>query len=58
MMTDAEARINEDTEQAKRKLEKEIVGLVSEATEVIVDEKVDAKKDASLIAKALKGQGK
>jgi len=58
MMTDAEARINEDTEQAKRKLEKEIVGLVSEATEVIVDEKVDAKKDAALIAKALKGQGK
>ena len=57
-MTDAEARINEETEQAKRKLEKEIVGLVSEATEVIVDEKVDAKKDAALIAKALKGQSK
>src|SRR5689334_18083128 len=33
MLTDAEARIAEETEQSKRKLEKEIVGLVSEATE-------------------------
>jgi F-type H+-transporting ATPase subunit b len=56
MLADAEARINEETEQAKRKLEKEIVGLVSEATEAIVDEKVDPKKDAELIDKALKGQ--
>ncbi len=56
MLSDAEARINEETEQAKRKLEKEIVGLVSEATEAIVEEKVDSKKDAKLIDKALKGQ--
>lgn len=56
MLTDAEARINEETEQAKRKLEKEIVGMVSEATEAIVEEKVDPVKDAKLIDKALKGQ--
>lgn len=56
MMTDAEARINEETEQAKRKLEKEIVGLVSEATEAIVEEKVDPVKDAKLIDKAMKGR--
>lgn len=56
MLADAEARISEETEQAKRKLEKEIVGLVSEATEAIVDEKVDPKKDAQLIDKALKGR--
>ncbi|MES2971241.1 MAG: F0F1 ATP synthase subunit B [Patescibacteria group bacterium] len=56
MLKDAEARINEETEQAKRKLEKEIVGIVSEATEAIVEEKVDATKDSKLIDKALKGR--
>lgn len=56
MLADAEARIAEDSQQARRKLEKEIVGLVSEATEAIVDEKVDSKKDAELIDKALKGR--
>lgn len=56
MMTDATDRINEETEQAKRRLEKEIVGLVSEATEAIVEEKVDAVKDAKLIDKAIKGR--
>lgn len=54
MVTDAQARIDEDHRQAKQKLEKDIVGLVSEATEVIVNEKVDPKKDAELIDKALK----
>jgi F-type H+-transporting ATPase subunit b len=56
MLADAEARIAEETQQAKRKLEKEIVGMVSEATEAIVEEKVDATKDAKLIDKALKDQ--
>lgn len=54
MLKDAEARINEEAEQARRKLEKEISGLVSEATETVVEEKVDAKKDAELIDKAIK----
>ncbi len=56
MLIDAEARIAEESEQAKHRLEKEIVGLVSEATEAIVEEKVDTKKDAALIDKALKGR--
>ncbi len=56
MMADAEARIAEETEQSKRKLEKEIVELVSDATEAIVDEKVDSAKDAKLIDKAMKGR--
>lgn len=56
MLKDAEARIAEETEQSKRKLEKEILGIVSEATEAIVEEKVDAAKDSKLIEKALKGQ--
>jgi len=58
MMVDAEQRIKEETAQARRKLEKDIVGLVSEATETIVEEKVDAKKDAALIDKAMKGRKK
>lgn len=56
MMADAEARIAEETEQSKRKLEKEIVELVSDATEAIVEEKVDSAKDAKLIDKAMKGR--
>lgn len=56
MLADAEARINEESEQARRKLEREIVGLVSEATEAVVEEKVDAKKDAELIDRAIKGK--
>jgi F-type H+-transporting ATPase subunit b len=56
MFADAQARIEEESRQAKRKLEKDIVGLVSEATETIVHEKVDSKKDAELIDKAIKGQ--
>ncbi len=56
MMADAEVRINEETERAKRKLEKDIVGLVSEATEAIVGKKVDPKTDTELINKILKGR--
>lgn len=56
MLADAEARIAEETEQSKRKLEKEIVGMVSDVTEAIVEDRVDPKKDAKLIDKALKGQ--
>lgn len=58
ILADAEARIHEETEHARRKLEKDLVGLVSEATETIVGEKVDAKKDAELVKKAMKGQKK
>ncbi|MDQ3123849.1 MAG: F0F1 ATP synthase subunit B [bacterium] len=54
MLADAEARLDEESEQARRKLEKEIAGLVSEATEAVVEEKVDAKKDADLIDRAIK----
>lgn len=54
ILKEAEARINEETEQAKRRLEKDVAKLVSEATEAVVEEKVDAKKDADLIDKAIK----
>lgn len=56
IMKDADARILEDTDRARRNLEKDLVGLVSEATDAVVQEKVDSKKDAEIVNKALKGR--
>lgn len=56
MLKEAEAQIGEDTEKARRSLEKELVGLVSEATEAVVHEKVDARKDAEIVDKALRSR--
>lgn len=50
----AEDRIKQDANRARKQLEGELIGLISDATEAIIDEKVDAKKDAALINKALK----
>lgn len=54
MLADTEVRINEEVEQAKRKLEKDVANLVSDATEAVVEEKIDAKKDSELIDKAIR----
>lgn len=54
ILDEAEARIAQETVRARKGLEKELVNLISEATEAIIDEKVDAKKDAQLIERALK----
>jgi F-type H+-transporting ATPase subunit b len=56
ILQEAQTRIAEETQQSRLKLEKDIAGLVSEATEVIVHEKVDSKKDNELIKKTVKGQ--
>ena len=53
MLKDAEARIVREMQTARNQLRGEMLSLVSEATEVIISEKVDAKKDASLIERAL-----
>jgi F-type H+-transporting ATPase subunit b len=58
LLKEADAHIEEDAERARRSLEKDLVGLVSEATEAVVHEKVDAKKDAEIVEKALKGRRK
>jgi F-type H+-transporting ATPase subunit b len=62
-MTKAEAIIDEAKGQAKEemvraklKLEGEVISLISEATEILVGEKVDPKKDSKLIDKALAGR--
>lgn len=56
ILADAKDRIDQETARARQSLEKEMVSLVSEATEAIIGEKVDAKKDAALVERALKGQ--
>jgi len=49
----AESRIKQDTAKAWKDLQKDLAALVSEATEAIIKEKVDTKKDIELIDKAL-----
>ncbi len=56
IVADADVQIKQDTERARKRLEGELVGLISEATEAIIEEKVDAKKDEQLIDKALRSR--
>ncbi len=58
IIKDADARIGEDADRARRAVEKDIIGLVSEATEAVVHEKVDSKKDSAVIDKVLKDRKK
>lgn len=55
ILRDAQIEIIEETQQARLKLGKEISALVSEATEVIIHEKIDSKKDNELIKKTVEG---
>lgn len=55
MLSDAHLRIEEDMNKARKALEKEMLNLVADATEMIIGEKLDAKKDDSLIQRALTG---
>ena len=55
IVKDAETNAEQAIVRARKALESELVGLISDATEAIIDEKVDAKKDAQLIDKALAG---
>lgn len=54
ILKDAHARGEQDIARMGKELQAELVGLVSDATEAIINEKVDAKKDAALIDKAFK----
>jgi len=49
-------QIGQDMIMARKRLEKDIVSLVSNATEAIIGEKVDAKKDSELIDKTFKAR--
>jgi F-type H+-transporting ATPase subunit b len=54
ILSDAKEQITLETKRQQIKLEKDLVGLVSEVSEAIIGEKVDAKKDAVLIDKAFR----
>jgi F-type H+-transporting ATPase subunit b len=54
IVNEAKSRIVTETAIAKRKMENELVGLISDATEAIIDEKIDADKDSKLIGKYLR----
>lgn len=53
MLADAHAKIEEDIQSARIGLEKDIRKLVADATEVIIEQKLDANKDMNLIERAL-----
>jgi len=54
IVADARAQLDQDVLKARKALRTEATELVALATEKIIREKVDAKKDAALIADALK----
>lgn len=54
LVKDAKEQIKLATQTERQKLEKEIIGLVSEVSEAVIGEKIDANKDAALIDKALR----
>ncbi len=56
ILNDANRTIEQNTLKAKKKLEKELVGLISEATEALVGEKIDSEKDSKIIDGILKGK--
>lgn len=56
IIADAKDKTKQEVSRARKQLETELVGLISDATEAIIDEKVDAKKDAALIDRALKSR--
>ena len=56
ILDDANRTIDQNTQRAKKKLEKDLVGLISEATEAIVGEKINPEKDSQILDKILKGK--
>jgi F-type H+-transporting ATPase subunit b len=55
LLTDAHAKIEEDMVKARKKLEQDMLELVGEATEAVIGEKLDSRKDSAIIERALGG---
>ena len=55
IIKEAEARLGEEREKLRQELRAELGELVADATEKIIHEKIDAKKDISLIERAIRG---
>jgi F-type H+-transporting ATPase subunit b len=56
IIKEGEERLKSDAQRLRKQIEGEVVSLISDATEAIIGEKVDATKDAALIDRALKEQ--
>jgi len=56
IISEAHARSKQDAHRVRKQMEHEVVALIAEATEAIIDEKLDEKKDAALISRVLKEQ--
>jgi F-type H+-transporting ATPase subunit b len=56
IVKEAAAQTAQDAARVRAQIEKEVVGLISDATEAIIDEKLDDKKDAVLIKRVLEEQ--
>ena len=54
ILAEAKQKISDETQKAMRDLEKELVELVISATQSVVREKLDEKKDRSLISRLLR----
>lgn len=55
IVKEAESRLNDEREKLRKELHEELAGLVADATEKILHEKLDEKRDMSLIERAIKG---
>ena len=55
MLADADLRIEDNMQKARQELKAQMLEYVADATEVIIGEKLDAKKDEGLIKRALQG---
>lgn len=53
IIKDGEARIQTEVLRAREELKKEVLGLVSRTTSIVLDEAVDSKKHEALVKKAL-----
>lgn len=56
ILEEAEVKLQHEVSLAKRKAQKDLVHLVADATEAVVGQKIDRKKDAHLIEEAIKGR--
>ena len=55
IITEAESRLSEERDKLRQDLRKELAELVADATEKIINEKLDVKRDMSLIERAIRG---
>lgn len=56
IIQEAQERSVQEAARMRRSIESEVTSLISEVTEALIHEKVDASKDASLIQRALREQ--